>query len=267
MNSDDVHLELSLQAGEVTFKTFEQSVREVEEALNDIERQITGKAPKVEWKWTDDPIVRAVASPNGVPAETLQRIVSNARLGFERIVEAKGGEVDWPQGLGTRAKRAIRRIVQKLEVVEAITVDSSAGPPIFIDQVTLQETIGKLRPPHEVSSIDGVLELISIRGRLHISIEEHGTGRRIRCILPERLLDKAKAALGQRVVLEGVAYLTPEGEPSLLREITDLWARPNETRRLEDLRGSAPRFTEDEAAEEYVHGIREHRNGDTDGHD
>lgn len=263
MPRDDtnVHLEVSLQAGEVDFDTFEETVREIDGALKDIERQLTGKAPKVEWKWADEAVVRAVAKPNGVPTATLNEIVLKARLGFERIVEAKGGEVHWPQGIGDRAKRAIRNVVRKLAVVDAITIDSSAGPPLFIEQVTLKETLGKEKPPKEVSSIDGVLEMISVRGQLHVSIKEHGTGKRIRCILREELLDKAKTALGQRVVIEGVAYFTAEGEPSLITEVTELWPRPEETRRLEDLRGTAPDFTEGQSAEEYVREIRGHRNG------
>jgi hypothetical protein len=266
-NEKDVHLEISLRAGEVRFDTFEETIHEIDDALKDIERQLTGKSPRVQWKWVDEPVIRAVASPNGVPTETLNEIVSKARLGFERIAQATSGDIEWPAGIGARAKRALRKVVRTLKVVDAITVDTSTGPPLLIEQVTLKETLGRPRPPREVTSIDGILELISVRGHPHVSVEEHGTGRRIRCTLPDDLLEKAKSALGQRVVIEGVTYFTPAGEPSLLTEVSDLWIRPNETRRLERLRGSAPDFTEGQAAEDYVRDIRGHRNGDDGGRD
>src|SRR5271155_5323357 len=116
----NIHLEVVLQASEISFETFQETAREIDGALKDIERQLTGKSPKVDWKWDDEPVMRAVASPNGVPTDTLRQIVRTARLGFQRIAEAKGGIVDWPQGVGPRAKRAIRNVVRKLDIVEAI---------------------------------------------------------------------------------------------------------------------------------------------------
>src|SRR5208337_3842396 len=107
------------------------------------------------------------------------------------------------------------------------------------DQVALKEQFGRRIAPSETASIDGVLELISLRGRLHISIQEHGTDRRIRCTLPDSLFGRAKNALGRRVVVEGVLHFSSTGEPYALTEIYDLWERPDEKRRLEEFRGSA----------------------------
>jgi hypothetical protein len=259
----NIHLEIALQVGEISFDTFRETAGEMESALRDIEQNITGKSHKVDWKWADEPVIRAVANPNGVPSSTLEEIVRQARLGFKRIVEAKGGQVNWPKSFGPRAKKAIQNVVRKLDVAEAITVDTSGDEqPLVIEQITLQQRYGHERPPKEIASIDGVLEAISVRGRLHVTICEHGTGKRIRCILPEVSLDRAKDSLGQRVVVEGTTSFNLEGEPTVITEITDIWPRPKEKQQLEELRGAAPDFTEGESAEEYVHNIRGHRDGD-----
>src|SRR5271166_3703184 len=117
-----------------------------------------------------------------MPADTINEIVRQARLGFERIIEAQGKAVAWPTGFGDRAKRAIQKVVKQLAVVDAIRIETSTDPaPLLLDQVALKEQFGRRIGPSETASIDGVLELISLRGRLHISIQEHGTDRRIRC--------------------------------------------------------------------------------------
>jgi hypothetical protein len=262
---DDIHLELALEGSGVTLQTFQATARELEQALRDIERNLTHKPARIDWRWDDEPIIRAAASGNGVPAETINEIVRQARLGFQKIIEAQGKSVDWPASFGDRAKRAIEKVVKQLDVVDAIRLETSTdASPLFIDQVALKQDFGRRIAPSEIASIDGVLELISVRGRLHITIQEHGTGRRIRCTLPDTLFDRAKNALGRRVVVEGLLHFGSTGEPYALTEITDLWERPAEKRPLEELRGSEPDFTDGLPAEDYVHAIRGQREGGDD---
>jgi hypothetical protein len=260
----DVHIQISLE-GEVNFVTFQVTVRDLETVLRDIEQRITRANAKIEWRWGDDAIIRAVASPNGVEESVIAQIVKEARLGFERVANADGGNINWPPSFGPKAKNALTRVVKQLEKVNAITVDTEYEPPLVIDRVVLKEEIGRKGIPTEVTSVDGKLDLISVRGRPYFSIEEHGTGKRIRCILSEDLFDRAKDSLGRRVVVDGTMRFTRNGEPWMLTNITSLWSRPDEKRKLEELQGLIPDFIEGESAEDYVHNMRgEPRGGNDD---
>lgn len=256
----DIHIRLELE-GEIGFVTFQVTARDLEVALRDIEEQITHRNSKIEWRWDDDAIITAIASPNGVAEPVIAQIVKEARLGFERIVRADGGTIDWPSTFGRKAKNALTRVVKKLGEINTITVDTEHEPPLVIDRVVLKEEIGQRGIPTEITSVDGVLDIISVRGHPHFSIEEHGTRRHIRCTLPEGLFETAKEALGKRVVVEGTMRFGRDGQPSMLANVTSLWERPAEKRKLEEMQGVIPDFTDGESAEDYVRRIRGEPNG------
>ena len=111
----------------------------------------------------------------------------------------------------------------------------------------------------EYGQIDGFLDLISYRDGPYFGIKEHVTGRRIRCTFPDSLFDDVKAALGQRVVLEGTINFRRDGTPISVRDIKHFFRRPREARPLSDLIGSLPNFTEGVPAGEYVRRIRDHQ--------
>jgi hypothetical protein len=256
----DVHIRLQLE-GEVDFVTFQVTARDLERVLRDIEEHITKRDSRIEWRWDDDAVITAIASPNGVAEPVITQIVKEARLGFERIARAAGGEIDWPPTFGRKARNALTRVVRKLNQVRAITVDTVHEAPLVIDHVEFKEKIGEPSVPKEFTSVDGVLELVSVRGRLNFTIEEHGTKKRIRCTVSDELFQKAKDALGKRVVVEGTMRFTRDGQPSLLSNVTSIWERPPEKRKLEDLQGIIPDFTNGESAEDYVRSIRGERSG------
>jgi hypothetical protein len=190
--AESIQIALNLTADELDGNTFRGTVTDLLDILKDVEEGLTQRKAKVKWQWDDEAILRFSASPNGLPESTLLEVVRIARNGFEKMVEAEGKHrVDWPQAFGNRAKRAVRSIIRRLDKVEAITIQTPAAAPLFIDHAILQEEFGAVTKPRtytEFSSVDGMLDLISVRGRPHFVIQDHNTARRVRCTIPDEIL-------------------------------------------------------------------------------
>ena len=109
----------------------------------------------------------------------------------------------------------------------------------------------------EFSSIDGILDLISVRKRPHFSIKEHASSNIVRCVLPENMFEDAQDALRHRVVVEGLVKYRQDGTAVSISEVTKLWVRPPPEAEISELRGSLPGFTGDVPAGEYIRRLRE----------
>jgi hypothetical protein len=239
-------------------------IAKLEAALADVEEHITKQEPKTVWQWADAATLRASAHANGTPAATLEQIVDEVRRGFENFEATYGEPTSWPETFGPKAQKSIRSIVRRLKSLESITVITANKEPIILErsEVPAQVVMGRTPSYREVSSVDGRLDLISVRGAPHFSIQEHGTNTRIRCTFPEEMFDKVKAALGQRVVVEGTVRYSRDGTPKAIANVRTLWVRPEQYRPVVDLMGSLPDLTQGVNAGEYVRRIRQ---GDEDG--
>jgi hypothetical protein len=257
----DVRFSLQLQGDDVDLATYQATARELRALLDDIGKQLATTGARIVWRLDDDATIRAVASPNGAPAELLHAVARYAREAFESIRNAEGGNVQWPDAVGPRAKRAVRSIVQQLDKVPAITIEADEQSPLIIEHVALRLDIGRPGFPPEHTSVDGVIDLISVRGHVQFSIQEHGSNRRIRCAISEDWLPRAKDALGKRVVVEGLVRFNKEGVPISISGITSLWQRPDEKRPLSAIIGALPDFTGGLPAGEYVRRLRNGGNG------
>lgn len=253
-------VQLTVELGQrIPFATYEFVAHRLLTILEDVESRIAGQDHAAHWVIQDDATVRIAASPNGVSAATLRNVVDEVQRGFGSTDVPDGQQVTWPPGMGQAARRAIGDIVGRLKKdLDAITIIADDGPPLTIERAPAPGQMAKhLRGYVEYGQIDGFLDLISYRGGPHFGIEEHVTGRRIRCTFPGSLFDDVKAALRQRVVLEGMIHFRRDGTPVSVREIKHFFLRPRETRPISDLIGSLPNFTEGVPAGEYVRRLRE----------
>jgi len=210
----EVQLSLELAGDSVNLDVIAETTRELHRALRDIERHVTDAEPAVTWRWDDQAVLRAAASPNGVSEGALRQIVHELRTGFQRADEAQGQRVAWPETFGNEAKRAVNKILGHLAELDAITVNVEGTVPLRIEQIVILHAVavGGPRGYTEITSVDGLLDLISVRGRPSFTIQEHGTGRRIRCTFPDGMLQEVKDALGKRAVVQGAVTtaLRPE---------------------------------------------------------
>jgi hypothetical protein len=252
----DVELSLELAGEVVPIEVVGETARELRRALEDIERHVTNADPQADWRWEDEAVLRAVASPNGVAEDTLRQVVQELRTGFQRAEEADGRRPAWPDTFGEKAKRAVIKILSHLKELDYITIETEGALPVTIDRVVVRKEIGRPVGYTEFTSIDGELDLISVRGRPSFTIQEHGTGKRIRCVFPDDMMPVVKDALGRRAVVEGIVRFREDGTPISINNITSLEVRPEPTRPIEELVGSIPNLTGGVSAVDYIRELR-----------
>jgi hypothetical protein len=254
---DDVRISLILGAERVSVQLYDGTIRDLQEVLHDVERTLTNSTPKVTWQWGDRAEMLAVASPNGVPHDALLAIVQEVQAGFESVAQSTPAQIQWPPTFGPRARQAVTRMLKRLDKVESITVAAEDNLPITIDRTTLEQGLAgrAVRGYSEFASIDGVLDLVSVRGGPNFGLEEHGTGRKIRCTVAPAALAQAKDALGKRVVVEGVVRFTRDGRAIAVSNVTKIWQRPDDTP-IDRLIGSLPNFTGGVEPGEYIRRLR-----------
>jgi hypothetical protein len=257
--AETIHIDVQLSAEEIDASLFQDMIADLLSMIRDIEKHVSSNTrQRAHWLWAEDePQLRIEAISNGVPVEELNRVAREVRTGFQRILDSEGKTVRWPETFGPPAKNAAQRIVKKLDKVQSITVKIDSAPPLIIDHVVLNEEFG--RPGYvEFSSIDGYLDLISVRGKPHFSIEEHSFPKhRIRCTFPDDIFETVKNSLGKRVVVEGLVRWNKAGIPVAITEVKSLWVRPEPQLMFDQIVGSRPNFTGGISAGEYVRRLRE----------
>jgi hypothetical protein len=256
----DVHLSVDMQpeGDGVDIGSFAGVTKDFRSVLRAVESSLTNEESKATWTVEDMTGFRAVASPNGVSEETLQQVVQTTYEGFRRVEQAKGRPIDWPPEISTPARRAIRRVFKYLKNVESITIQGDGIAPLTLARTEDKPQAGpEKRGYTEVSQLDGKLDLISVRSRPTFVIEEHVTGERVPCRFPDEMFERAKAALGMRVVVEGLIRYNADDVPTSMSALTDFFVRPKPLRTLEELVGSAPDFTGGIGPVEYVRAMRD----------
>lgn len=68
-----------------------------------------------------------------------------------------------------------------------------------------------------IGSVEGTLETISVHGQPYFNVFDAVTGRPIRCHFPQNMLERAKSALGKRVLVRGMIHAVPDGKRASMR--------------------------------------------------
>jgi hypothetical protein len=254
----DVQVSVEMGGEDLDLGAFSGVTNDFRTVLQEVEASLTNEPPKAAWRVEDTSGFRAVASPNGVSEATLQRVIERAYDGFKRVDQANGRPVNWPAEISIRARRAIRRVFKHLDKIESLTIQGEGIEPLTLVRSDTEQAPEPARPSYyEVSQLDGRLDLISVRSRLLFVIEEHVTGVRVPCRFPDHMTEEIKAALGARVVVEGLIRYNADGVPTSMSNVTDLFVRPKPLKTLEELVGSAPDFTGGIDPVEYIRTMRD----------
>jgi len=108
------------------------------------------------------------------------------------------------------------------------------------------------------SSVDGRLDVISVRKQPYFVIYEHGTNNRIRCTFPDEWLNTVKDYLGRRVRAEGYVHYRQDGIPAALTLPSTLERVPDPDQLdITVYRGALPGISEELSSYEYVRRLRE----------
>lgn len=253
----------------VRAKVVADTVSHLARLLAAVEKKLLGaNRCGVEWTWEDISGIDLTARVNGVNREELGRIVEAAESGFEAYKRmGETGAVAWPSALGKRAQQAVRDVVRGLAEAkaEAITVQASMRPEVTLDLSDVSDLETEAPPILRNvrlsqrrsfrSAVEGILDVISIRGNLKVFITEHGTGKIVRCSLSDQMFDEAKSKFGQRVVASGLVRYKLDGSPATMSEISGIAVRRSGGH-LEEFIGAAPGITGDLSTAEFLEKMR-----------
>lgn len=252
------------ELGHITLAGFMDQINDHLRLLQDYDLAISrGQSASVEWLITN-------VSTSSLVVETEPRsLLDDKNFGPEvakvyvdgwASIEHEGVS---PPYLTENGMDAARRIVRRIgkDGIEGIVV---AGPErSVIISPKASAHMDQLIPVkyRSLGSAEGTLETISVHGSPRFTIYHSRTKKAVRCDIPatdSTLLDRAKEALGRRVIARGRLERNARGEPirikaerlRILRERKDL---PT----IAELGGKYPDFTGGLTSEEYVRRMRD----------
>lgn len=106
------------------------------------------------------------------------------------------------------------------------------------------------------SSVDGKLDVISVRRQPYFVIDEHLSTNQVRCTFPDDWMPIVKDLLGHRVVAEGLVRYRPDGTISSLSEPISIQPVPEPRRTIAELRGTLPGISGNLSSVDYIRQIR-----------
>ena len=105
-------------------------------------------------------------------------------------------------------------------------------------------------------SVDGKLDVISVRRQPYFVIDEHGSTNQIRCTFPDDWMETIKTLLGHRVIAEGHLRFRPDGSVGSLTEPTSITLVPEPRRTIAELRGALLGISGDLSSADYIRQLR-----------
>lgn len=265
----DVHFQLSLFGDRIELATYNEIVRQMQIALQEQERAITGRDPHATWVLDTSAVIPVAASPNGTSDEALRQVIRATRDDFARAInpESVGGS------RSARSQAAIQSILSQLgddlqsiivtgDDIEEVTVDQSDYRPRFLGHETEQPASPYVAGRHyeDISTVDGVVDLISMRGRTpYFSIREYSTGRHVTVYFDRSTMAQVSEALDRRVEVTGLVRFRGSGEVISVRQVSRIWWTEVEPLDILKYEGALPGLTHGMDEGDY---IRELRSGD-----
>lgn len=259
MNTDRerFNLRLQLERTGLPLGFFTHTANDLRDVLRTIEESRSGQDPHAAWSVDTDEI-QITASVNGVSAEELQDIISDTYEGFKAGDQE---EIEWPPTLTREAQQIIKRIVTRVKRTAPANLEAAGHDTLHIKG---DPKTGRGRPREQYSawsSIDGQLDVISVRRMPYFVIFEHATEHRVRCSFPDDFLNPVTDYLGRRVVVDGFIRYRSDGIPTTLTDPTSIErVRDPELEDITSYRGTAPGITGDLSSYEYVRQMREAEN-------
>ena len=251
------------ELGSITLSGFLGQIQDHLHMLKEYDLAISHEnRASLEWLITDvttGSLIVETQSRSTLPNNDFGSDVTNAYFtGWERI-ENDGSS---PPYLTESGMKAARRIAQRIGRggMNGVVVSDPDHHVTISERAS--ENLKVLLPEQDESlgSAEGTLETVSIhRGRRFV-IYHSRTKKAIRCDIPSEsdVLDQARAALGNRVVVGGRLHTNARGEPvrisvEKLRTLKEESGLPS----IASLGGRYPDLTGNLTTEEYIRSLRE----------
>ena len=237
---------------------FVHTTEDLRKLLLAIEEAQLGQGPHAQWEVEADRI-QIAASVNGVSADELESIVYDAYQTL-KATDAQD-ETEIPETVNDNGRRLTRTIVNRAKRTVPVTVETPGQEPIHIEvDPQGQQSLPIARRRRELvtawGSVDGRLDVISVRRRAFFVIYEHASSNQIRCTFPDEWMNTVKDLLGHRVVVEGKLRYRANGSVSALAEPTEINLVPESELSLNELLGALPGISGELSSADYIRQLR-----------
>jgi len=252
----DIKLQL-LDVKGIPLSLYDLTASELRQLLNYIEDTRFGGLFHAKWV-IDTNRLEITASANGLSTEQIRDVITDAYQAFQASETNK--EDAWPIFFDESNRRMVRRIISRVKRISPSSRMEAVGhEPLLIERMSDARTkIPRKETYTAWSSIDGELDIISVRHQASFVIYEHRTQNRVRCLFPDEWMDRVKDYLGFRVITEGFVHYRQDGSAVSLSQAISLERVP-EPKELDVsvYRGSLPGITGGMSSYEYVRQLRE----------
>lgn len=201
MASDDGNtppiLTLELGSDKVSYREFQRVVRSFTNLLQDISEEACGDRKAVHWEISVFRGSLQIAAD--LPAETDPKTA-------DRVLDT----VSRPP---RRVRRSLDRFPRPVPVTRLLTGEDRRD-------ILLEEQREEGRHPSQLAeygTVEGTLDTLSARGRLHFTISEPIWNMAVQCTVPEQLVEAMRGMWRQRVSARGMVHYDREGLPTSIR--------------------------------------------------
>lgn len=254
---------ISFKSQFIPIHTFASAMTGLEDMLYDIDREISGKYT-VEWGIRDlktrEKSIVAIPRLAGKKSHDNSDLIIPAFLNGLKTIRAKAVRPNhFSDDALANAKElsmAVNGDVQRITVSGSL--NGKLARPITLNHNVARHVDEVIGPRYTaIGSVEGTLEMISIRRFLKFGITHSVSGRMVNCRFTYSMLDQIKASLGKRIIASGIVHYNARHEPVRVdvEWIRTLKAR-HELPSIEDLGGSDPDFTGGLSTEEYLRSLR-----------
>ena len=215
-------LTLTLKGDRITADAFAEAITSFLALVREVTAEMTGSSKDVEWLVSvkgGSAQVTYIAERRK-PTAPVPEITDTVYHGMKQLNQRPqtSRRVKRPRYFSDSAVKRVREISQLTQrhQVEGIRIRRSRQHSGITDAAA-QNAVRILEArPTEVGSIEGRLEMMSVRGRLSFAVWDDLHDSEVRCYIPagnEELYDRAYRAFRKRVSVFGVLRLTEAGEP------------------------------------------------------
>lgn len=233
---------LHLEGDEVTAETFVHAAQCLLDILSEVGRSVSG-GKNIEWRLSVLSLgsARLAMQPKSgaVHEHDAAAAISRTISGLAQMAET----ARHPAHFTHKALKRARTLGALAGAAPARVHASSSGRSINAQTCTVTGDLAThanrlmRTPPPEIGSIDGILEAVSIHGRVAFVVHDPLTRDRIECRCDRPTLDRAVPHLGRRVFVSGAIHCRADGEPKSLQvQSFELLGGPS-LPQVEDVRG------------------------------
>ena len=255
------HIEITLlvEGESMPLRFFVLTSRDLQDLLRRIEKAHIGRDPHTQWE-VDADSIRIFASVNGTSADELESIVDDAHRTLW-AVEAQD-ESAIPETVDDKGKEITQRIVGRAKKTAPVTIEAPGMEPVHIeveakDRSTARPARRRRKMLSSWGSVDGQLDVISVRTRPHFVIYEHLRKNQVRCAFPDEWMDKVKDLLGHRVIVKGRLRYRANGTVAAISDPITIDMADEPKRSLTEFRGLLPGISGELSSSDFIKQLRQ----------